>query len=172
MACTALEGIVKGCDNNLGGITAVYINDMDNVTSVTENTTTWVVTALTCSPRFDTFEFRRNVGNYTEEQAADLINGSTFVTITLNLMFHRREAATSRKIKILAEGQRDLAIIIKDANENYWYMPYAQLTTAGEGSGTAKADGSKYSLTFVAESANLMKEVDSTIIAGLLEPVS
>lgn len=172
MACTTLEDIEKGCLNNIGGITAVYINDMDNITSVTENTTTWMVTAITQTARFQTIEFKRNVGNYTEDGAIDLLNGSSFVTQTINLMLHRREAAISRKIKIMGEGQRDLAVIVKDANGLYWYFPNAQVSATGEGSGTAKADGSKYSVTLLAENEFLAKEVDSTIIAALLEPIS
>ena len=168
MSCTTLEGIVKGCDNNIGGITAIYINDMDNISSTTEDTATWMIDAQTASPSYEVFEFRRNTGNFTEESAIDLANGSSFVTATITLMFHRREASKSKAIKILGEGQRDLAIIVKDANGKYWYFPYAQLTATAEGSGTAKADGSKYSVTFVAENEFLAKEVDPTIIAGLL----
>ena len=172
MACTSLEDIVKGCDNNIGGITAVYVNDMDNITSTTEDTATWEVTAQSVTARYQTFEFRRNVGNFTEESAIDLVNGSSYITATINLMFHRREAAVSRSIKVLGEGQRDLAVIVKDANGKYWYFPYAQLSAVGEGSGTTKADGSKYSIALTAENEFLAKEVDSTIIASLLEPVS
>lgn len=80
MACTTLEDIIKGCDNNIGGITAVYVNDMDNITSTTEDDATWTVTAQSVSSRYQTFEFRRNVGNYTEDSAIDLINGSSFIT--------------------------------------------------------------------------------------------
>jgi len=172
MACTTLEDIIKGCDNNIGGITAVYVNDMDNLTTVTEDAATWEVTAITQTTRFQTFQFRRNVGNFTEDSAIDLTNGSSFVTQVINLMLHRREASVSRALKILGEGQRDLAIIVLDANGKYWYFPNAQLTTLGEGTGTAKADGSKYSVAFTAENEFLSKEVDSTIIAALLEPIS
>lgn len=172
MACTTLIDIIKGCDNNIGGITAVYVNDMDNITSTTEDDATWEVTAQTVSSRYQTFQFRRNVGNYVEDYASDLINGSSFVTATITLMLHRREAAASRALKILGEGQRDLAVIVLDVNGKYWYFPYSQLTAVGEGSGTAKADGSKYSVTLVAENEFLAKEVDSTIIDALLEPIS
>ena len=172
MACTTLTDIVKGCDNNIGGITAVYINDYDNITSTTEDDATWEVTAQTVSARYQTFEFRRNVGNYTEEASIDLINGSSFYTQTINLMLHRREATVSRAIKILGEGQRDLAVIVLDANGKYWYFPKAQLSTVTEGSGTTKADGSRYSIALVAENEFLAKEVDSTIVEALLEPIS
>jgi hypothetical protein len=168
MACTTITAITKSCDNNIGGITAIYINDMDNISSTTEDTATWMIDAQTASPSYEAFEFRRNTGNFTEEAAIDLVNQSSYVTQTITLMFARREASKSKAIKILGEGQRDLAIIVKDANGKYWYFPNAQLTATAEGSGTAKADGSKYSVTFVAENEFLAKEVDPTIIAGLL----
>jgi hypothetical protein len=96
------------------------------------------VTAITVNHLLTTFEsyfIRRNTSNYTEEQAADLINGSTFVTQTINLVFHRREAAKSNALKILASGQQYLAAVVLDANGKYWYFPYLQLTATGEGSG-------------------------------------
>jgi hypothetical protein len=168
MACTAIENIVRGCDNNIGSITKIYINDLENVTSVTEDLPTWTITAMTVVADFEEFEFRRNTSNYTEEAAIDLINGSSFVTQTINLMFHRREGSKSRAIKILGEGQRDLAVIVLDGNGKYWYFEKVQVTAFGEGSGTAKADGSKYSLVLTAEAENLAFEVDPDVIPTII----
>jgi hypothetical protein len=49
-----------------------------------------------------------------------------------------------------------------DANGIYWYFPYLQVSATGEGSGTARADGSKYSVTLVAENEYLAYEVNMT----------
>jgi hypothetical protein len=87
-------------------------------------------------------------------------------------MFHRREAAKSKSLKILGEGQRDLAIVVGDANGKFWYFPNAQLSAVTEGSGQAKADGSKYAVSFVAENEFLAYEVDSSLIPGLTTPIS
>jgi len=165
--CTALEGIQKSCDNNSGGIYQVWFIPQDNINVVTSNIVypNYEVTAITVTPLltvFDSYFIRRNTSNYTEEQAADLINGSTFVTQTINLVFHRREAAKSNALKILASGQQYLAAVVLDANGKYWYMPYMQLTATGEGSGTARADGSKYTVTLVAENEFLALEVNLT----------
>jgi hypothetical protein len=171
MACTTLEAIVKGCDNNIGSITKIYINDLENVTvdpSTDIDLANWIITAITVTADFEEFEFRRNTSNYTEEAAIDLINGSSFVTQTINLMFHRREGAKSRAIKILGEGQRDLAVIVLDGNGKYWYFEKVQVTAYGEGSGTAKADGSKYSLVLTAEAENLAYEVDPDVIPTVI----
>jgi len=168
MACTTLETILKGCDSNIGGITSILINDQDNVVGPVD-VTAYVVTDFgTLTDQFVPFEFRRNTGMYTEEAAIDLVNGSSYYTQTITLMFHRREAAKSKAIKILGEGQRDLALVVGDANGKYWYFPTAQLTAVAEGSGTAKADGSKYSITFVAENENLAYEVDAAEIPNII----
>lgn len=166
--CTALEGIQKSCDNNSGGIYQVWFIPQDNINVVTTNTVypSYEVTAITVTPLltvFDSYFIRRNTSSYTEEQAADLINGSTFVTQTINLVFHRREAAKSNALKILASGQQYLAGVVLDANGKYWYFPYLQLTATGEGSGVARADGSKYTVTLVAQNESLALEV---ILAG------
>jgi hypothetical protein len=169
MACTTLTSILKGCDSNIGGITSILINDQENVDTSLIDVTNYVITDFgTLADPFIPFEFRRNTGMYTEEAAIDLVNGSSFYTQTVTLIFHRREAAKSKAIKILGEGQRDLALVVGDANGKYWYFPKAQLTAVTEGSGTAKADGSKYSVTFVAENEQLAYEVDSTIIPDLV----
>lgn len=168
MACNTITTILKGCDSNIGGITSILINDQDNVTGPIL-TTDWVITDFgTLADQFIPFEFRRNTGMFTEEAAIDLVNGSSYVTQTITLIFHRREAAKSKSIKILGEGQRDLALVVGDANGKYWYFPNAQLTAVTEGSGTSKADGSKYSISFVAENENLAFEVAAAEIPNII----
>jgi len=173
MSCATLETILKSCDNNSGGIYKFYVNQQDNIDVVTtdETGTNWIVDGITLvDPNlpFIELEFRRNVSSYTEDSAIDLINGSSYVTATINLMFHRRDQEKSRAIKVLGSGQQYLAGIVQDANGKYWWFPYLQVSATGEGSGTTRADGSKYSVTLVAENEFLAYEVDATIIPGLL----
>jgi hypothetical protein len=173
MSCTTLTTITKGCDNNIGGITSIYVNDMENLGTLVIDTANWEVTSFgTLVDEFVAFEFRRNTGSYTEELQNDFVNGSQFYLQTINLMFHRREAAKSKSLKILGEGQRDLAIVVGDANGKFWYFPNAQLSAVTEGSGQAKADGSKYAVSFVAENEFLAYEVDSSLIPGLTAVIS
>lgn len=165
--CAALEAIAKSCDNNSGGLHGVALIQQDDVLGTTVVTTgagDWRITGFTLtsvpSPIvFTDYSIRRNTSNYTEEVAADLVNGSSFTTATINLVFHRREQAKSRAIKVLGSGQQYLSGIVKDANGKYWYFPYLQLSASGEGSGTARADGSKYTVTLVAENEFLAYEV-------------
>ena len=175
MSCATLETILKSCDNNSGGIYKFYVNQQDNVDETgigfLPAPNDWTIDTLPLVGGADPFielEFRRNVSSYTEESAIDLINGSTYVTATINLMFHRRDQDKSKAINILGAGQQYLAGIVQDANGKYWYFPYLQLSATGEGSGTARADGSKYSVTLLAENATLAHEVDASVIPTII----
>jgi hypothetical protein len=168
MSCTNLINILQGCDNNSGGIRTAYIFPQEDITFLTEDSNTWSVTGLTLSSTASVFNFRRNTSNYTEVDTIDLINGSSYVVATLEIMLHRREAAKSRALKIYGEGQRDLGIVVGDANGKYWLFQNMQLTEVGEGSGTARADGSKYSVAFTSENEFLAKEVPQAIALSII----
>lgn len=174
MSCQALEAILKSCDNNSGGIYGIWINQQDEIASITPADPSagsgWTITAITLQATpvlFENFYVRRNTSNFTEESSIDLVNGSSYVTQTINLMFHRREADKSRAIKILGAGQQYLTAIVLDANGKFWYFPYMQVSATGEGSGTTRADGSKYSVTLVAENEYLAYEVDPSALAAI-----
>lgn len=176
--CQSLEAILKSCDNNSGGIYGIWINQQDEIASITPTDPSaglgWSITNITLSGLvlFENFYIRRNTSSFTEEAAIDLVNGSSFVTQTIALMFHRREADKSRAIKILGSGQQYLTAVVLDANGKYWYFPYLQVSAVAEGSGTARADGSKYAVTLVAENEYLAYEVDMTPVALLAIGIS
>ena len=172
--CAALEGILKSCDNNTGGIYGIWITPQDNITAIAPADPSsvpggWEITGITLATPtlFENYYIRRNTSSFTEEAAIDLINGSSFVTATISLMFQRREADKSRAIKILGSGQQYLTAIVLDANGIYWYFPYLQVTGVAEGSGTARADGSKYAVTLLSENEYLAYTIDPTIIPAL-----
>ena len=169
--CQALEAILKSCDNNSGGIYGIWINQQEEIASIAPTDPSagagWSITGITLAGTtlFENLYIRRNTSMFTEEAAIDLINGSSFVTSTISLMFQRREAAKSRAIKILGSGQQYLTAVVLDANGLYWYFPYLQVTGVAEGSGTARADGSKYNVTLLAENEYLAYEVNMTPVA-------
>ena len=167
MSCTSLIQILNGCDNNVGGITEVKINDMSAITSEDRDAATHTVTERVVSDDYVKFEFRRNVGNYTEEAQINMENGSTFYLQTVMLKLFKREASKSKSIQIAAEGQRDLSVMVKCADGSCWDFPYSQLATDTGGSGTAKADGSNYEITFRAESLTKAYEIDPVLYESL-----
>lgn len=170
MACNSIQCISKACGNNVGGIREVYVIDQDSVTGVTISTSAHTVTAINTTEDFLQLRINPNTGSFTSEPTIDLVNGSTYYATTISLMFHRREAAKSYALQLLGEGQRLLTFIILDSNGIYWYIQDAQLNGGTEETGTAKQDGSKYSVTFLADLSNRVYEVDSSIVAALVTP--
>lgn len=169
MACNSLIGILKGCDaNNIGGIYEVYILDQDAVTATTVDTSAHTITTLGTTSDFTTFQFKRNVGNFVTEETRDLLVGSNLVKSTVTLQFNRREGSKSRALSILGEGQRYLAMIVKSADGTYTYFKDMQLISNNEESGTARQDGSKYTVVFSNEDEVYPYFVDSSIIPALI----
>jgi len=168
MACNILTGISKSCDNNIGGVTKFYVSNYDNVTAYT--LTAGLVTAITATDPFVEFVFNKNSSSYVEDAVISLESGSTHYATTTNLMIPRREVSKRNSLQLIAAGQADLFIILKDANGLYWVQGLvngSNLTAQGEGSGAAKADGSKYSLAFLSEEAEQMPEIDPSILGAI-----
>jgi hypothetical protein len=168
MSCQNIQGIIKGCDNSLGGINAVWLIDQDSVTSYTANTSAHTVTAITATDSFEGFEFKRNVGNFVGTPTIDLINGSTFYSYTLTLVFHKREATKSYALQLLGEGQRYLDAIVRDNLGKFWFLTDLQLNGGDETTGTLKSDLNGYNVTFLGEMLNRAYEIDPSIVPGLI----
>jgi hypothetical protein len=170
--CNSLTSILKSCDNNAGGIVKFYIAPSDFVTGFT--TSAGVITAATMSglSTFVEFEFNRNTSSYEEVPTIDLVNGSTFYSQTLTLQLARREAIKRQSLLLIASGQPDLTVIVKDSNSLYWAFGFTEdkvnLTGGGGGSGTAKSDLNGYTLTFTSEAAEPALEIDEAVVLSLL----
>jgi len=167
MSCPALENITYVCENNWGGLKRAIVWDSNDTVSVTENSTTWFIDALTTSENAVEIYLKKDLSNYEEPTTADEATGATTVAVTINVTVLRRSAVKSKAIKIMGDGQRELDVIVQDRNDNYWYFPKCVLTSVNGGSGTAKADGSQYQLVFTAINKTLAKQVDEDIIPTL-----
>jgi hypothetical protein len=169
MACSILESVLKGCEvSNAGGINNLYVNDSSNITSFSASASTHQVTGLTASPDFVTFEFNREVGNAITSPKIDFVAGSTYFENTVTMVLARREASKSRALQVLGEGQRFLDLIVKDANDIYWYYENMQLSAGDEDSGTAYADGSKYTVTFIGKSTHRPYQISQALVEGVI----
>lgn len=168
MSCVSLEEIAQECERNSGGLFELYLGLQDSIVSITEDEATHTVTAMTIDEPAVSLNIKRKTSNYVEDYQNEFVNGSLVVTATITAMVHRRDAAKSRAIKIMGAGQRYLYALAKDANGKYWYFKFTQLQSVGEGSGQERADGSKYSLVFIAENDDFAYEVDPTVAAAII----
>jgi hypothetical protein len=168
MSCITLEDIVNDCARNSGGLANIYVGDMDAIITKTLDPATHTITTFTATEAPINLNIKRKTSNFVEDGAEDFVNGSSVVTTTITAMLHRRAAEKSRALNILTAGQRYLYIIVEDLNGKFWYFDFAQLQTTGEGSGQERADGSKYSVVFVAEASQLNPEIQASVVVSLL----
>ena len=119
------------------------------------------------------FEFKtnKNVCNFTESANVDMTNGSTFFNQVVTLVLSKRETTKRNAIKKLADGQKQLLIIVLDSNGTYWLFGLVEgnyLTADEGGSGTAKADANGYTLTFTAMEVEQAYEITPAAITPYL----
>ena len=175
MICEKLEPIVRDCSNALGGIAQkIYINDSKNVDYDGATVTDHIIESLDLESGADGFEvveFRKNLATLVEDYAS-APDGAVMFNQTLVIPIHGRDASKSKKISVMASGQRELDIMIPQNGGGYVYLRQAVLSTVGDGTGAAKADGSKYTLTFTAESEELAYFIDEAIIDAIVEPIT
>jgi hypothetical protein len=78
---------------------------------------------------------------------------------------------TSKRLEIMALMMSACAVIVKDANDKYWYLGkdnYVECSAGSATTGTATSDANHYELTLSDTSAELPYEVDATVIPELL----
>lgn len=172
MACVSFSGgIAKDCNNNIGGLTKLYLTDFDNIVTYTATGGTVSAITMATASYFYEFEFNRNSATFTEDLVKSVEAGSALFEQTITVTIPRRDVQKRNTLALLT--QRDLAVIIKDSNGLYWYPGEVEgvyLSESTSTTGTAKADGSNYVLTLKGFEADRAPGVASGIVAGLLAP--
>lgn len=171
IACTALQTFERDCTNNIGGVQSVIFNNQDAISAITVDEATKTVTSVTATSNFLQLDTRKGTSNFTEVETAELINGSNIVVDTLSINPVRRSSEKSAALQIMSEGQKYLAMFVKDGNGKWWYFKEMQLISNGGGSGTNKPDGSKYEVQFANEVDVLASEIDEADVIALLTAV-
>lgn len=170
MSCLqTLAGITLDCASSVGGIKEVYIANYDDVSMVSVTGDLITDITMTNTAKFKKYEFRKQTGSMTSTLNVDETAGVNYVSTELTLVFTKMETAKRIEIAALAVGQ--LAVIVKDGNNKYWYLGYNDYVSATAGSGntgTAKGDSNNYSITLKDESDSFPYEVNSIVIEDVV----
>ena len=150
----------------------MYITELENVSSYTLASPGSYISAITMAggATFYEYEFNKNTSSFTEVKSTNQQNGTELVTQTITLKFNRREQTKYNKIKLLGQF-KDLAVIIKDSNDLYFFVGLTNgvnLTEVNSSTGTSKTDSNNYTLTLVGEEPDMATEVTSSVIATVI----
>lgn len=177
MACSSytLTGLNTICkETSFGGIKEVLIAPFDDITGITVDGTTHMITTIgvASAKPFKQYKLLKSTGGLTSTLNTSETSTSYF-TNEVTLQFMKME--TSKRMEIMALMMSACAVIVLDANGKYWYLGKDNYVEASAGSattGTASSDANHYELTLSDTSAELPYEVDSAIIANILTPIA
>lgn len=166
-----LNGILKGCETNLGGIKKIYFLPLDDIYSVQMDANK-LVTDLQLEPftSFVEWQILSSTANYSINSSVDSI-GVLEHTHSLNLRLTRRDYLKNIEILNILQGKRDWVILVKDMNNLWWFLGWNKGINANSsdgGSGQSKPDGSQYNLSFSGVQPYSDLNVEESIIENLL----
>ena len=176
MACNSytLSALLMDCARSKGGIKNVYLANYEDVVSVKNGETGEddKITTITMKEgaKFKRFYFRPNTSSHSDALTRDDANGVNYVTSTVSLVFTRQD--TNKRIAMTALCVNDLAVIVEDANGFVTYLTKdapAVATEAAGDTGTAAADGNKYTITLSADNETFPYEVTAEALANIIE---
>jgi hypothetical protein len=162
MACELTAGFALDCKEGVGGIKAIFLQQLaDFQTGVTIDATSQEVDGL---PTVSLYQYTlpKHTGNFTEEVASSVENGTIFYTQTVTATFFKLTAARRKQLELVAKNR--LVVFVQDNNDNIWLVGKvdgAEVTAASTSTGTAKGDLNGYTITFTAEEAHKAYRVES-----------
>lgn len=171
MACNSvtLNGVSLDC-GNVGGLSAVYIAPIADVSGVTL-TTGDTISAITMisGKKFTKYSFKRGNANFVSTGNKNDAASTYFVETVLTVQFNKMETAKRKDMVALASVNS--YVIALDNNGIYWFIGYGNFGGSGNAtgnSGAQMADANQYTLTITAQTAGLPYEIDSEALATIL----
>ena len=184
MSCRTLTPIGKdSCLSNKGGLTTtIWATNRSKLVIGKQMTTgsnpqetgyatlEWDTSKSATSADMVSYSFRKQSSGLTSEGTFDDANGVAFFTNNLALVFARQDVTKRMAIQALAL-QEDLAVIVKDANGEIYFLGMddsVTTTAAGAATGTAATDANNYTITLTDISNELPYFVSEATLNTLL----
>jgi len=169
--CTTLAGIALDCRDNVGGIEAIYIQNVASALAIGGNPDSGSVAVTTItvdgSPlaadldSMDKYELVKQTGTLTETGTFSDENGTVFFTAVATGVFNKMDAAKLGELYQLAISAK-LCVLVKDNNGIFWMIGNdrgAVATSSTEETGTAYGDRNGLTIEFTGIDNGPMLEV-------------
>lgn len=176
MACNVytLTGLNTLCkETSFGGIKEVFIAIYDDITGTSvDPSTNFLTPTMETGKKFKQYKLLKNTGSLTSTLNTSDTTTSYF-TNEVTLQFMKME--TSKRIEIMSLMMAATAVIVKDANNKYWYLGKDNYVEASAGSaqtGTASSDANHYELTLTDTSSELPYEVEESVVLSISDLIS
>ena len=170
MSCNTLTEILKDCNNNLGGITELYLTDIADLDTITivDNLVTDLTLGGTVS--FTKYEFIKNSATYEANGKVDR-TGIIEFDHSISFKLAKRNAVLFTEAFKLIEGNRSLIALVKTRNDSYMLVGYEfglVVTGIKGGSNATIGAGPTLDIAMKGKQKKSELQVDNTIAEGLI----
>lgn len=172
MACSqTLSGIPRDCESNAGGIKEIYIANIDDVSSITLDSTGASISAISMasSKTFKKYYFKPTKANVVStpqfNDASEYVGEDAIITMS----FGRQD--TTKRVQVAALSIGELVVIVKDMNGTNWLYGYDNpvLRNGGDAaSGAAKTDFNGYNVQLHATDNQLAYAVPDSVLEDII----
>lgn len=164
--CLFTAGYTLGCKDNTGGIQKFYIANASGASYTYDST--GLITGGTAVPAFYTFQQRNEVGEFNQEGAHSVENGTNFWNQTCVLTLYKNQASIRNLLYTIAQTR--VQIIVLDQNGKYFLVGeqnFADLTASSASAGKAYGDLNGSKVTLLAKEPSPAREISSTYFGTL-----
>jgi hypothetical protein len=175
MSCNTynLAGIAIDCDN-IGGVSAIYVADVADVTGVTIGTgDTVTAIAMESAKKFKQYAFRRGNASATSTGSRDDKAGTSYFTTEVNMTFNRQDSLKRKELNELFKKQ--VYVIIKHNTGQFQLIGYdlsvggySAATTLTSATGAEMAEANNYNLVLSAMTSQLPNHVDAAAVTAVI----
>ena len=166
MACALSLGRIEPCKDVVGGITAVYFLNYQELTVTYDVTNTDAIDTLGSGLTAYKYELKGN-SSFEQTVTSSRDTGTTFFDQNLNLTLHKLSKQSNKEIKLMAYGRP--IVIVEDYNGNYFVAGLengCEVTGGTIVTGAAMGDLSGYTLTLNGQEQVPANFLDSTLSAA------
>jgi len=169
--CTTLAGLALDCRDNVGGIDAIYIQNVATGLTIANNPATGSIAVTTITvdgnplaadlATMSEYELVKQTGALTETGTFSDENGTVFFTSVATAVFNKMDADKLGELYNLAISAK-LCVLVKDNNGRWWIVGNergAVATSSTEDTGTAYGDRNGVTIEFTGIDNSPMLEV-------------
>jgi len=152
MACLLSTGYTLGCRDSIGGIQDVWIGNYSGTASYTLSATNTITAFSGGTVSYFKFEQEMETGQFNQNGAYSVENGTVFFQQELLLTFHKHDATLRNQLLVLS--QANMSVIVKDQRGVYWLMGYqtgVRATAGAMNTGKAFGDLNGFTITLTAK---------------------
>lgn len=169
-----LVGLGLDCGTSLGGIKKAYIANFADVAKVTLDEVSGEITDIEMvgEAKFMPFAFRKQTGSMTSTLTVEPSSGVNYVSTQLDLVFTKMETKKRLAMSSLALGQ--LAVIVQDSNNVYYYLGFEDYVSATGGTGETsvnKGDRNAYTISLTDESTTFPYTIQESAVLAVIGTV-